>query len=255
VLGTAVELYGAAFVERYRHQSEGDPVPLSEPGVCGVVSADEERIVHLLVFDDRGYSRLATEVAGARQGAARVFERASRCDALMRGQAGWKADRPATAMVLRDIRAASTAAPPDGLIVRPVNRLASDEGAVSLEAAAGVAIASDPGIADPADRFAGFLRSLPSSVRLFAAVDEQGVPRATSGCEVFGEYARIFFVNTEPDWRRRGIARAMTAEALRAAAGSGARRAILDSTDGGKSVYLRLGFEVVGRLTRYARSG
>ena len=38
------------------------------------------------------------------------------------------------------------------------------------------------------------------------------------------------------------------------AASSGARRAILDATEGGASVCLRLGFEVVGRLTRYARA-
>jgi ribosomal protein S18 acetylase RimI-like enzyme len=157
-------------------------------------------------------------------------------------------------MVLRDIHAVSIATLPDGLILRPVKRLACESGAVPLQAAAAVAIASDPGITQPADEFAEFLRALPSAVRLFAAVDEWGIPRATSGCDVFGEYARIFFVNTEPGWRRRGIGRAMTVEALRAAAASGARRAILDATDGGASVYLQLGFEDAGRLTRYSRA-
>jgi ribosomal protein S18 acetylase RimI-like enzyme len=255
VVGTALDFYGAGFVARYNRKSEIDQVPLGEPGLRGVVSADELRIIRLLVMDDRGYSRLAAEVAAARRGVAAVFEGASRCHALLRGQSDWSAERPATAMVLRDIHAASIGTLPDGLVLRPVNRLPSETGAVPLEAAVAVAMASDPGITEPADEFTGFLRALPSSVRLFAAVDERGIPRATTGCDVFGEYARIFFVNTEPGWRRRGIGRAMAVEALRVAASSGARRAILDATDGGASVYLRLGFEGVGRLTRYARAG
>jgi ribosomal protein S18 acetylase RimI-like enzyme len=254
VVCTAVEVYSAAFVARFRRESVGDPVPLSEPGLRGVVSADEKRIVRLLVMDDRGYGRLATEVGVARQGVAHVFDRASRCDAFLRDQSGWKADRPATAMALCDIDAVSVATLPDGLVLRPVKRVPRETGAVPLEAAVAVAMASDPGITEPADELTGFLRSLPASVRLLSAVDERGVPRATSGYDVFGEYARIFFVNTEPGWRRRGIGQAMTVEALRAAASSGARRAILDATDSGASVYLRLGFEVVGRLTRYARA-
>jgi ribosomal protein S18 acetylase RimI-like enzyme len=253
VVGTAVDLYSAGFVARYSDVREAEPVRLSEPGVRGVISADEER-ARLLVLDDRGYGRLATEVGVARQGLAYVFESAARCDAFLRGRSGWKARRPVTAMVLRDIDAGSTAALPDGLVLRWVDRLSGETGGVPLEAAAAVAVASDPGITEPADQFAGFLRGLPSSVRLFVAVDEQGVPRATSGCHVFGEFARVIFVNTEPGWRRRGIGYAMTAEALRAAASSGARRAILDATDGAVTVYLRLGFEAVGRLNRYARA-
>lgn len=227
---------------------------LSEPGIRGVVSAGGERIIRLLVLDDRGHGRLATEVAAAGEGSAHVFARASQCDAFLRREPGWKADRPSTAMVLRDIRAVSSVTLPDGLLLRRVNRAAGETGAARLEAAVAVAIGSDPGLTAPPERFAEFLRALPSTVRLFAAVDERGIPRATSGFDVFGEYARIFFVNTEPGWRRRGIGRAMTVEALRAAASSGARLAILDATDGGASVYLGLGFEVAGRLTRFDRA-
>lgn len=211
-------------------------------------------MIRLLVNDDLAYGRLATELTAAR-GEVTIFERASRCDELLRGGSGWKADRPATAMVLRDIQVDAKATLPDGLVLRPVNRLAPESpDAVPLQAAAAVAIASDPGIAGPAGEFARFLMSLPASVRLFAAVDDAGVARATSGCEVFGEYARVFFVNTEPGWRRRGIGHAMTAEALGAAASSGARRAFLHATDDGNSVYTRLGFEAAGRLTRYSRT-
>jgi predicted GNAT family acetyltransferase len=158
-------------------------------------------------------------------------------------------------MVLRRVQVAANATLPDGLVLRPVHRLASEApNGVALRDAVAVAIASDPGIAEPADEFARFLTGLPTSVRLFAAVDDAGVARATSGCQVFGEYARVFFVNTEPSWRHRGIGRAMTAEALRAAAASGARHAFLHATDDGASVYMRLGFELAGRLTRYSRA-
>jgi predicted GNAT family acetyltransferase len=123
--------------------------------------------------------------------------------------------------------------------------------AVPLKAAVAAAIASDPAITD-ADHVASYLSGLPSSVRLFAAVDETGAARATSACHVFGEYAQVFFVSTEPAWRRRGIGGAMTAGALRGAASLGARRAFLHSTADGASLYKRLGFEPAGLLTRYS---
>jgi ribosomal protein S18 acetylase RimI-like enzyme len=143
---------------------------------------------------------------------------------------------------------------PAGLALRPVNRSATEAAdALPLQDAVAVALASDPGITDPAEEFAGFLRSLSPSVRLFAAVDEDGVPRATSGCDLFGDYARVFFVNTMPAWRRRGIGRAMTVAALRAAASSGALRGVLDATDSGAPVYRSLGFESAGTYAPYSR--
>jgi ribosomal protein S18 acetylase RimI-like enzyme len=160
------------------------------------------------------------------------------------------------AMVLRDIEAVTDAAFPDGLELRPVDRVGSGApDTVPLRDAVATAIASDPGITESADRVAGYLRALPPSVRLFAAVDETGVARATSACHVFGDYAQVFFVSTEPAWRRRGIGSAMTAEALRGAASLGARRAFLHSTADGASLYKRLGFEAVGLLTRYSHAG
>ena len=69
------------------------------------------------------------------------------------------------------------------------------------------------------------LRSLPGAFALWAAVDHGDVVRATSGSAAFGTAASVIFVNTDPGWRRRGIARAMTAIALRAAEHAGAREA------------------------------
>lgn len=253
--GSAVDLYCAAFVARHSRESDGPRALLIEPGVRGVVAADERRTIRLLAIDDRAYGRFTTVVSTGQLGVADVFDTAPRCDEFMRGRSGWNAERPSTAMVRRGLRALPAVSLPEGLVLQSVNRFSSDaQGAVPLEDAVAVAIASDPGIDGTADEFAGFLRALPSSVRLFAAVDNGGIARATSGCDVFGDYARVFFVNTEPGWRRRGVGSAMTVEALRAAAASGGRQAVLTATDDGASMYIRLGFEIAGLLTRYSRA-
>ena len=255
MLDTALDLYCAGFVARHSRGSDGHPAPLVQPGLCAVVGAHEEGTIRLLAIDDRAYDQFTTLVRTSRQGVVNVFDTAPRCDHLMRGQPGWTAERPSTAMVWRNLRAIPAVLLPGGLVLRPVNRLASEAtDAVPLNDAVEVAIASDPGITGTADEFEGFLRALPSSVQLFAAVGKGGVARATSGCDVFGDYARVFFVNTEAGWRRRGVGAAMTASALRAAASSGARTAFLDATADGASLYVRLGFETAGRITRYFRA-
>ena len=47
----------------------------------------------------------------------------------------------------------------------------------------------------------------------------------------------------------------MTAAALRSALHRGARRASLDASNAGSSIYLRLGFEAVTRTTRFFHTG
>jgi hypothetical protein len=184
VVEAAIDIYCDAFVARQRHELDGDPVVLIAPGVRGVA------LIRLLITDDSGYGRLIAEVASAGRGVVNVFERASRCNEFLRGQPGWSAGRPEMAMVLRDVQAVTGATLPDGLDLRPVNRVASEApDAVPLKDAVAVAILSDLGITESADDAAEYLRALPSSVRLFAAVDERGVARATSACHVFGEYA------------------------------------------------------------------
>lgn len=242
-----MDLYCDAFVAPNRHELDREHVVVA-PGIRGVAH------VRLLVIDDSGYDRLVAEVASAEPGVVLVFDRAPRCHALLRDRTGWSAHGTQTAMVLRDLHALADAALPDGLDLRAVDRAGTGApDAVTLEDAAAAAKRSDLGITDSADEVAAFLSGLPPSVRLFAAVDEAGVARATSACHVFGEYTQVFFVSTEPSWRRRGIGTAMTAAALRGAASLGARRALLHSTAEGASVYRRLGFEPVGLLTRYAR--
>lgn len=54
--------------------------------------------------------------------------------------------------------------------------------------------------------------------------------------------ARVVNVFTEPDWRRRGLARALVARVLDQAAALGIRTFSLASTDDGASLYASLGF-------------
>src|SRR5262249_12877951 len=137
--------------------------------------------------------------------------------------------------------------------LREVRRLSDDavEG-VPLEQAVAAAMRADPRIDGPPAAFADYLRSLPPTAHLFAAVDaDDGAVRATSGCNAVGETASVFFVNTEPEWRRQGIAHAMTSQALAAALRRGARHASLDATGAGRRIYERLGFEAVAQVARF----
>lgn len=204
--------------------------------------------------DDRGYETLAALLPQAREGMINVFAAAERCTGLIDADPSWRA-QTATAMVCGDLRIVPTLALPSGLSLRSVRRLAGDApDGVSLEDAAAAAMRADSRIDSKPEAFAAYLRALPAAIRLFAAVDRDGTVRATSGSGVFGMEASVMFVNTDPDWRGRGIARAMTSAALRVARDSGAQRACLDATGAGLRIYQRLEFEAVTRTTRFSTS-
>jgi GNAT superfamily N-acetyltransferase len=192
-----------------------------------------------LVTDDRAYASLAAALPSLAGRTLTIAASAPRCTELFRGAAGWRA-KPVTAMVCRDLRTVPEVALPPGVTVRPVQ---------DVEAAAAVAMRADPAIESA---FADYLRSLDGTVRLLEAVDTADTVRATSGARVFGTEASVFFVNTDPDWQRRGIGRAMTAAALRAARDLGATRACLDASEAGARIYLSLGFEEAGSWTQFS---
>jgi GNAT superfamily N-acetyltransferase len=96
------------------------------------------------------------------------------------------------------------------------------------------------------------LRHLPG-ITLVAGVDSGGSCIATAGTRVVGRSALVSAVATIPQYRRQGIAAALTAAALRAARQAGARRAFLDAY-AGESVYARLGFRPIGTVTRCERA-
>jgi GNAT superfamily N-acetyltransferase len=247
VADSAIDIYSDAFVAPGCHELDSRLEVQTAPGVRGVAT------IRLLVTDDSAYDRLASHLTGPWHGVVFVFDRATRCDDFMRAQPGWSGHAE-MAMVLRDIQALTDAPLPDGLVVRAVDRTASPAAnGVALREALRVTIESDPNVDEPVDKAAQFFDALPPSSQLFAAVDEHGNVHATSACHVFGPYAHIFFVSTEPGWQRRGIGRAMTVAALQAAGAAGAKTALLNATDAGAPVYKRLGFEEAGMLTRYSR--
>jgi ribosomal protein S18 acetylase RimI-like enzyme len=245
------DVYVAAFVARCKAMRPVGRPAVDEPGVLGLLPSDEHPSIRLLVTDDRAHEVLAGLLPVSRAGMVNVFAGAVRCADLLDGLAAWRPEA-ATALVLRDVGTVPALPLPDGLRLRPVRRSPDDgAGGVPLEDAVAAALRADPSIDDPPRAFAGYLRSLPATTRLFAAIDGRGVVRATSGYAVFGDAADVLFVNTDPDWRGRGIGLAMTAAALRAARDHGARSACLDATDAGLSIYRRLGFEVVTPTTRF----
>jgi ribosomal protein S18 acetylase RimI-like enzyme len=249
----ALDVYVKAFLARVAAaESAGDAI-ITEPGIHGLLPCGSEQRIRLLVTDDRALDRLSSLVGNARAGMVSVCAGAVRCRELLDDDPAWQASS-ATAMICRCLQAVPAAALPAGLTVRPVQRLAEDPpGGVSLEQAVATAGRADPHTTDPR-ALAGHLQSLPRAFRLWAAVDGDGVVRATSASAAFGATASVIFVNTDPGWRRRGIARAMAALALRAAEQAGARHAGLDASEAGRELYLRLGFEAVMPIWRYRPS-
>lgn len=66
------------------------------------------------------------------------------------------------------------------------------------------------------------------------------------------EVGALYCIATDPDYRRRGVATALTREALRLTRGSGRRIVTLQSEDAGVPVYSKIGFQEVARYRLYA---
>lgn len=78
-----------------------------------------------------------------------------------------------------------------------------------------------------------------------------------SASEAFydADVAGIYSVGTKKEFRRRGIGSALTWAAAEEAKRMGISRAVLQSSDAGKGVYARLGFQPGGRFVEYAIDG
>jgi GNAT superfamily N-acetyltransferase len=249
----ALDVYVRAFLARCVAMSQPGQAVLDEPGIHGLLHCGRDQHVRLLVTDDRARDLLATLIGDARTGRIAACSAAGQCAALLADDPRWLSGT-ATAMICRDLHEVPTVGLPRGLTLRSVRRLAEDTtDGVPLAQAVAAASRAVPGVTDPR-ALADHLRSLPRAFDLWAAVDDGGVVRATSGSGAFEAAASVIFVNTDPDWRRRGIARAMTAIALIAARQAGARSAGIDASDAGRELYLRLGFENATVITRFRSS-
>ena len=247
-----LDRYVEALVERWREIGGSEQREIDRPGLRGFVSCDGAHGLRLLVTDDRAERPLLEMSAEAQRGTITVLQRAARCADLLRRDARWSSGA-LTAMVCPDLACVPELSLAHGLQVRPIRRVSSDPvDGVGLQAAVDAVLLADPG-EDP-KAFAEFLRSLTGRVALFAAVDRNGEVRATSGWQLQGAHARVILVDTDPVWRGRGIATAMTSLALHAARSGGAQSATLDATPSGLSVYLRLGFAPVGEIIRFKHS-
>lgn len=246
----ALDVYVQAFVARcLAARPSGDGL-IDEPGIHGLLPDADDGRTRVLITDDRARDRLSTLLGDARAGMITVCAAAVQCGEILEADPAWRAGT-ATAMICRDLQTVRARPLPSELTLRPVQRLASDPpGGVPLAEAAAAACRADPASTD-ARALGDHLRSLPRAFALWVAVDHGDTVRGTSGSAAFGATASVIFVNTDPTWRRRGVARVMSAIALRAAEGAGARYASLDASHAGKDLYLSLGFEAASQVRRF----
>jgi GNAT superfamily N-acetyltransferase len=246
------------YVRGFRQRARAMCGPMHElvevPGLVALIGSSAEALDgRVLVTDDRPLDTLRDRLAGVNARVVNVLAAAERSHRLVAGTGDYRPQR-CTAMVCDDLRKIPQVPLVDGLELRQVSLAGDDSTLVPLEEAAAAGIRADPG-AGPLNElaaFAEYLRAAPNP-RYLAAVEGDGVVRATAASSVFGKVAGVFFVNTDPDWRGRGIGAAMTAAALREAAVAGATGAFLDASGLGLSIYLRLGFEPVSEATHFVR--
>jgi GNAT superfamily N-acetyltransferase len=137
--------------------------------------------------------------------------------------------------------------PPDGLEIVPVTDAGTLEEFLTIVEADWLEWTG--GEATPVQRrtLDAFAREIPrrlptepAPLRWLGRVN--GQPVATSRVSLGGGAAGLYAILTLPSHRGRGIGRAMSLAALRTAAGLGYRIGVLQASDLGYSVYLKLGF-------------
>lgn len=149
---------------------------------------------------------------------------------------------------------------PDGLEIVPVTDAGTLQEFLGIVEADWLEWAG--GVATPVQRrtLDAFAREIPrrfasepAPLRWLGRVD--GQPVATSRVSISGGVAGLYAILTLPSHRGRGIGRAMTLAALRAAAGVGYRIGVLQSSDLGYSVYQKLGFRDLFTYDVYVHPG
>ena len=203
VVSSRVLLYRGSFARRTAAVVAADLTRVDQPGLYGIYGTVEHPGGRVLITDDRAAALLEALIPNLYPLVVNVFRAAVHCTEMVRQAARWHGE-PATSMIFcRDLSSAPTTLTlPAGPSVRRVRR-------VPLEDAARAGLDADPQMAGvPLAGFLDYLRSIPHTTQLLAAVDAQGVVRATAGCSVFDADANTFFVNTDPMWRKQGVATA-----------------------------------------------
>lgn len=144
---------------------------------------------------------------------------------------------------------------PAGITAHTVRRVPSDPpDGIPLELAARACMKADPTSTESftAEQFIAHLRRPTNAVLLAARTNESEVV-ATAGASLVGSDATIYLVSTDPAHRGRGLATALTARAVNAAAHRGATTVCLDASADGLGIYLRLGFTSAATLHLWNR--
>lgn len=168
--------------------------------------------------------------------------------------AGWGLRQQQWAMALPDLADLQPVPWPAGIEVREAAVRPAAEGLPLAEVlSVEVEHRRDdvPGPVRDIELEARMLREL--SVRFFGALNPSGACVATAGCRVVDGSALVAAVVTVPEYRRRGIATAMTRHVLDTARADGATEAFLDATDAGVGIYTRLGFCRLGQIVYVER--
>ncbi len=231
------ETYVAAFRATARGLTGGIHPDIDLPHLIGVQGSAEHANGRILVTDDAASPALR-DLDLQRTSMIVVVSTAARCLDLA-GELPRFVRESGTAMVSPTLDDLPDAPVDPALTIR---RLGPAVGEIPFETAAAANLAAEQGDGDlTPSELGAYLRSIPGA-SLFAATDRDGAVRATAGSAVIGTNARVFFVSTDPAWRRRGIGTAMTAHAVRVARDRGAERACLEASAAGRAIYLRLGF-------------
>lgn len=229
-----LEQYRSSPTRRQRH----GPVELlassgGGPDLNNVLVLGEAEPAAVLALADeffgvaRGYSvSLEVEAAGTME------------PALIAG--GWVMDEEEPALVLASLPAVAPALPA-GLHLR---RVATEQDFAAFRAIGGPPPSILPSLA----------AALDPDVSLFLG-EVDGRVAATSRLVCLGDIAEITGVVTDPAYRRRGFATAMTWAAVMAGAAHGCTTATLTATAMGYPVYVKMGFVPVCTFRTYLPPG
>ena len=167
---------------------------------------------------------------------------------------GFERVEDTAAMAMDLARLPDSVPPPDAARIDPVDDPAAVDAYVRVVIRA-MEIDHWPMAPDAARIRTDHIRSLlgddPLSRRFVAFLD--GEPVATSRLSMAGGVAGLYTMVTLPHARRRGIGLAMAHRALLAGREAGMRIAVLQATDMGFPIYVRLGFEELFTYEMLAR--
>jgi predicted GNAT family acetyltransferase len=241
------------YVDAFRRRADARAAPCAQPiegpGLYGYDGPDHGR---LLVVDDRAAPVLAELVGELTATLVMVLDTAPACRSLLEASESYAFEDTGAAMVRVDLDGLPDVVLPESLTLARVDPDGPATEGVTLEAAIAACARFDPAEngRDMVPHIRRAVLGLPHP-HILAAADSEGRVRATAASGRFDSDALVIFVTTDPALRGRGIATAMTAEALRASREAGAVRACLDASAMGEPIYRRLGFETVARLTRF----